>query len=112
MTVSLAQWRAVVGTFNCRSLVLSKSRIFNISKNLGSIFECLFLCLYCFENFLFTLLTLLYIISLLRCHGDIELNPGPRKSKENTLSVCHWNLNSISAHNFSKLTQLRAYTST
>ena len=27
-------------------------------------------------------------------------------------SVCHWNLNSIPVHNFSKLTQLEAYIST
>ena len=54
----------------------------------------------------------MYISVLLRCHGDIELNPGPRKLKENTLSVCHWNLNSITAHNFSKLTQLKPYIST
>ena len=38
------------------------------------------------------------------------LNPGPRKLK-NSFSVCHWNLNSLSAHNFSKLTQLKAYIS-
>ena len=37
------------------------------------------------------------------------MNPGPRKEKKNSLSVCHWNLNSLSAHNFSKLTQLKAY---
>ena len=54
----------------------------------------------------------MYVFILLRCHGDIELNAGPKKSKENTLSVCHWNLNSITAHNFSKLTQLKAYVST
>ena len=28
------------------------------------------------------------------------------------MSICHWNLNSLSAHNFSKLTQLKAYIST
>ena len=33
------------------------------------------------------------------------------KSKENPVSICHWNLNSITAHNFSKLTQLEAYIS-
>ena len=54
----------------------------------------------------------MYIFVLLRRHGDIELNPGPRKSKGNTVYVCHWNLNSITAHNFSKLTQLKAYIST
>lgn len=43
---------------------------------------------------------------LLLC-GDIEINPGPKNSYN--LSVCHWNLNSIAAHNFSKLTSLEAY---
>ena len=51
----------------------------------------------------------LYIFSFLLCNGDIELNPGPRKSKQNSLSICHWNLNSLSAHNFAKLMQLKAY---
>ena len=54
----------------------------------------------------------MYIFVLLRRHVDIELYPGPRKSKGNTVSVCHWNLNSITAHNFSKLTKLIAYIST
>ena len=52
-----------------------------------------------------------YIFFLLQCHGDIELNPGPQKLKTKSLLVCHWNLNSLSAHNFSKLTQLKAYIS-
>ena len=74
-------------------------------------FETLFLWFHYFENTLFSLLTLLYVFILFRCHGDIELNLVPKKSKENTLSVCHWNLNSITVHNFSKLTQLKAYVS-
>ena len=45
------------------------------------------------------------------CNGDIEPNAGPRKLKQNSLSICHWNLNSLSAHNFAKLTQLKAYNS-
>ena len=52
-----------------------------------------------------------FLIYFCSCHGDIELNPGPRKSKGNAVSVSHWNLNSITAHNFSKLTQLKAYIS-
>ena len=48
----------------------------------------------------------------MHCHGDTELNPDPRKLKENIFSICHWNLNSITAHDFSKLTQLKAYIST
>lgn len=42
--------------------------------------------------------------------GDIEKNPGP--NDWHNLSVCHWNLNSIAAHNFSKLSALQAYNST
>ena len=53
----------------------------------------------------------LYIFSFFLCNGDIEPNPGPRKSKQNSLSICHWNLNSLSAHNFAKLTQLKGYNS-
>ena len=44
------------------------------------------------------------------CAGDIELNPGPRKNNTYYIfSFCHWNLNSIAAHNFSKLSLLEAY---
>ena len=64
-----------------------------------------------FVNFFIFLLTLVYIFIFLQCHGDIEPNPGPKKLKANYLSVYHWNLNSLSAHNFTKLTQLKAYNS-
>ena len=83
-----------------------------MTKNFGSLFESLFLCFDYLKSTLLFLLTFLCILILLQCHGDIELNPGPRKSKGNTVSVCHWNLNSITAHNFSKLTQLKAHIST
>ena len=112
MTVSLVHWRAVIGIFTCGCLVISKSSISRLTKNFGSLFESLFLCFDYFKSTLPFLLTFLYISFLLRRHGDIELNSGPRKSKGNTVSVCHWNLNSITAHNFSKLTQLKAYIST
>ena len=44
------------------------------------------------------------------CASDIELNPSPRKNNTSyNFSFCHWNLNSIAAHNFSKLSLLEAY---
>ena len=46
---------------------------------------------------------------LLMLCGDIELNPGPRPYSGQGFSICHWNLNSIAAHNFSKISLLRAY---
>ena len=74
-------------------------------------FENLLLFYHYLEGVYTTVTTLLYIFVLLLCYGDIEPNPGPKKLKKNSLSVCHWNLNSLSAHNFSKLTQLKAYIS-
>ena len=73
--------------------------------------ETLFLFYHDVGGVYITIITLLFVFALLLCHGDIEINPGPKKLKKNSLSVCHWNLNSLSAHNFSKLTQLKAYIS-
>ena len=110
MTVSLSQWRAVIGIFNCRSSAMS-CHVCNLTKNIVSMFEVLLLCWHYFECAFIFLLTLVYIFIILQCHGDIEQNPGPRKLKTNYFSVCHWNLKSLPAHNFSKFTQLKAYNS-
>ena len=57
-------------------------------------------------------LTIVYIFIILKCHGDIESNPGPRKLKIDLFhSVTRIWLNSLPAHNFSKLPQLKAYNS-
>ena len=52
--------------------------------------------------------TWIYIVLLL-FGGDVELNPGPKQSSINAFSVCYWNLNSISAHNYAKIFFLKAY---
>ena len=49
---------------------------------------------------------------VLKLSGDIEENPGPKPSSNQSFSICHWNLNSISAHNYIKVSLLRAYIST
>ena len=46
------------------------------------------------------------IFPLLLCSGDIETNLGPKKTA--SISFCHWNLNSITTHNFSKVKLLKA----
>ena len=48
-------------------------------------------------------------ILLVLLSDDIEINPGPKRTPKASLSICHWNLNSISAHNYVKLSLLRAY---
>ena len=43
--------------------------------------------------------------------GDVKVNPGPKNSVSECLSICHWNLNSILPHDYSKLFLLKAYIS-
>ena len=45
---------------------------------------------------------------LIILRGDAEVNPGPKNSVSECLSVCCWYLNSISAHDYSKLFLLKA----
>ena len=35
--------------------------------------------------------------------GDVEVDPSSATKAINTFSVCHWNSNNISAHNYSKV---------
>ena len=49
------------------------------------------------------------IAFLILLSGDVESNPGPNNKQ--TLSVFHWNLNSISVYNFIKLSSIQALNS-
>ena len=40
--------------------------------------------------------------------GDIEKNPVPKKNFRQIFSIGHWNLNSLVAHNFTKVALLKA----
>ena len=46
---------------------------------------------------------------LILTSGEIETNPGPKPLVFQSFSICHWNLNSISAHNYTKISLLTAY---
>ena len=37
------------------------------------------------------------------------MNPGPKPNPCHSFSICHWNLNSLTAHNYLKVSLLRAY---
>ena len=51
-----------------------------------------------------------WLYSVLRLlGGDAELNPGPKQSSINAFSICHWNLNNLSAYNYAKILLLKAY---
>ena len=45
--------------------------------------------------------------------GDVEVNPGPKRNscQNQSFSICHWNLNSLIAHSFAKISLLTAYLS-
>ena len=63
-------------------------------------------------SFLVTITTIwslpcLYSLSIL-LSADVELNLGPKRAFTRNVSLCHWNLNSISAHNYFKLFFLKA----
>ena len=41
--------------------------------------------------------------------GDIEMNPGLKPNPCHSFSICLWNLNSLTAHNYLKVSLLQAY---
>ena len=139
MPVNLNQYRGTVGTFNNRNYyhksTLSLGRpcqnIFFLNCafpfcNISLLFVLLitvFLTLksnsyrsskhFYTLSFLATLITIwsppwLYSLLIL-LSADVELNPGPKRASTRNISICHWNLNSISAHNYIKLFLLKAY---
>ena len=138
MPVSLNQYRGEIGSFYNRStsqitdMTISLSNILvNFTKNvlvyiillvnmifltlLDQFSSCNIIYLWNFMTHLFyyRLLTSFFgkffgKVWLMFCE-DIESNPGPRPSSGQSFSVCHWNLNSIAAHNFSNISLLRAY---
>ena len=64
-------------------------------------------------SFLVTIImiwSLLWLYSILiLLSADVELNPGPKWASTRNISICHWNLNSISPRNYIKFFLLKAY---
>ena len=48
-------------------------------------------------------------ILLVLLGGDVEIHPDPKCTRKVSSSICHWNLNSISVHNYVNLSVLKAY---
>ena len=89
MLVNVVQWLVEIGVFSASCDVryttkFSRSNYFPSKKT--------------------TITVLILTLLLLFMAGDIELNPGPKKTNSSCkFSVCHWNLNSVAAHNFEKV---------
>ena len=135
MPVNLQQYRGEIGAFYNRS---SKYTFARNSYKLNNILICLLLRLFsclafyvvifikalkkCTSYILklsiislnllisYSFLTELWIYSYcISLSGDIELTPGLKRDINQCFSVCHWNLNSVASHNFSKIQSLIAY---
>ena len=94
MPVHVVLWRVGIGIFNFPFFAkLSKTK-FQLNSN-GT--EVSYFFIFC-------------VLRVLITCGEIELNPGPKKDKScDNFSLCHWNLNSVAAHDLSKLSLLEAY---
>ena len=80
------QWHASMGLFQSKPSLKTSSK-FRVLK---------------FVNYK----VIAFLILLLLSHGDIEVNPGPKK-KISKFSCYHWNVNSILAHD--KLSLIKSY---
>ena len=82
----------------------------NIKENFFSKFpnKC---CTFPHVRMFFCSLLFFMLMILLVLPGDIETNPGQDPGYLNNFSFCHWNLSSIPALNFIKMSLLQAYNS-
>ena len=88
--------RVEIGMFFKKSKVRYRDKI--LLPTIGPLISCS-------SGFLFVFVMLIW----LTC-GDIESNPGPRRRGSSyNFSVCHWNLNNMTAHNFEKINLFEVY---
>ena len=96
MPINIDQWRVTTGLFY--------GKVYAVVPNNKNFYDCNIKILIFLFFFYSTFVFLILLID-----GDIDSNPGPKTKtkKENFFSCCHWNVNSLLAHN--KLSMLEAY---
>ena len=123
MPVHLAQYLSTAGIFNnqniIRNLKFEEFPIWKWSNNLFKLFfttiPYLSLCLVfiegkCFETHQKILYSNFLFIRYFSVYTCIGIN-GTKKKDKNCLSICHWNLNSVSAYGYSQLFLLNSHNS-
>ena len=95
----IVNWTPVLAIFNA----FFRTKVNIINTYLGRIFYWSILSSF--------MLNIRYCKCLLLLSGDIELNPGPKPNSCKSFSICHWNLNSITSHNFIKVSLITTYNS-
>ena len=94
MPINIDQWRPAIGLFGaCRYAAIIKKKILKYSN-----LKALTILLFFYSTIIFLLLVQ---------HGDIEINPGPKKKQPKYFSCYYWNANSLLAHD--KISLLIAY---
>ena len=96
-----SSYSSLIFYFSFYVLFLSKSNVLKITTKFCVLFSL-------FHNIVARVLVCLYNL-LLMLSDDVEINPGPSSNCKESFSICHWNLNSISAHDYFKLFCLKAY---
>ena len=95
MPINIDQWHVTTGLFY--------GKVYAVIPNNKTVCDCNMKILI----FLFFLYSA-FVFLILLMDGDIESNTGPKtKKRKPFFSCCHWNLNSLLAHN--KLSMLEAY---
>ena len=138
MPVNLAQYRVTLGIFSNCQIIISLyheislySDMSNNLSNYGSSYSSLIFCFifyilflskgnaliittkfcvpfFLLHNFVASVLVCLCSL-LLMLSGEVEMNQGPLRNCKKYFWFCHWNVNSISSHDYSKLFLLKAY---
>ena len=113
LPISSCPFLSILLTFSM-FLLFSKSFCFRILlKNIIKIINILLLIIifhfYALVTYVFHIW--LYLI-LTKRNRDIQQNPVPKSNSFQSFSNFHWNLNSISTHNFIKISHLKTYIAT
>ena len=109
-TVSLFQWRVVIGIFNCRVSLVPTNCECKLRRNFITMLEILLLCYYYLKSTYMSSVALLYIFILLQCHGNIFQKSRSKKTKKN-LSQSAIGIVIITCSQFLKTYSLEAYIS-
>ena len=93
MSINIMQWRAGIGNFYryAHPLIKMKKKMLSFNFDLRLVLM----------NFFYSF----FPANLLLLRGDIETNPGPNK-KYKSFTCCHWNANSLTAHNMLQLSSI------
>ena len=122
MGISIEQYRARIDLFNyCRTysvlhlsvMLVSLQRVLAFLKSslvVNPVFPCMGFPIH-LQSLFFQFFYALYFLYIILQSWDIENNPGPVSKNLKSLTVSHWNLNSVWVDDFALLSQILAYLS-